>query len=137
MSAIKEFRKLLEEAQKQQKESLGEATVGQPNPDMSIPAKAAEYLSKSRSKDNIPSSPENIEAQRWNDPLAKQAIGDFVTRKEMNESYGLFLQRIQQQMSTIGGGGEVNLRGLDDVLTSTTGTNKFLTYNPKHQKILF
>ena len=137
MSAIKEFRKLLEEAQKQQKESLGEATVGQPNPDMSIPAKAAEYLSKSRSKDYIPSSPENIEAQRWNDPLAKQAIGDFVTRKEMNESYGLFLQRIQQQMSTIGGGGEVNLRGLDDVLTSTTGTNKFLTYNPSTRKFYF
>ena len=137
MSAIEEFRKLLEEAQKQQKESLGEATAGQPNPDVSIPAKAAEYLSKSRSKDNIPSSPENIEAQRWNDPLAKQTIGDFVTRKEMNESYGLFLQRIQQQMSTIGGSGEVNLRGLDDVLTSTTGTNKFLTYNPSTRKFYF
>lgn len=137
MNAIEEFRKLLEEAQKQQKESLGEATAGQPNPDVSIPVKAAEYLSKSRSKDNIPSSPENIEAQRWNDPLAKQAIGDFVTRKEMNESYGLFLQRIQQQMSTIGGGGEVNLRGLDDVLTSTTGTNKFLTYNPSTKKFYF
>jgi hypothetical protein len=84
--------------------------------------------------DNIPAASSNIEAQRWNDPLKNT---DFVTKKEMNDHYGLFLQRIQQQMSTMGGGGEVNLRGLDDVITSSTGTNKFLTYNPTTRKFYF
>jgi len=88
----------------------------------------------SNQSNSIPAEPKNIEAQRWNDPLKNT---DFVTKKEMNEHYGLFLQRIQQQMATIGGGGEVNLRGLDDVVTSSTGTNKFLTYNPITRKFYF
>jgi len=82
------------------------------------------------------SNPENIEKQRWADPL-KPVDQKFVTFKDMNDHYGLFLQRIQQQMSSIGGGGEVKFRGLDDVVTSTTGTNKFLTYNPITKKFYF
>jgi hypothetical protein len=137
MSAIEEFKKLLAEAQQQQKESLKEAIAGQPDPDTSVPQKAAEYLNKSRKNDNIPAAPENIEQQRWNDPLAKQVTGDFVTRKEMNDYYGLFLQRIQQQMSSIGGGGEVKFSRLDDVSTANISTNKFLTYNSATKKFTF
>lgn len=97
MSAINEFKKLLAEAQKQHEAVLKEAIAGQPTPDTSIPAKTAEYLSKSRNNDIIPASPANIEAQRWNDPLRKEPNEKFVTFKEMNDHYGLFLQRIQQQ----------------------------------------
>ena len=92
----------------------------------------ANYLSK---KIEIKEQ-DNIEQNRWNDPL-KVTDAKFVTFKDMNDHYGLFLQRIQQQMSSIGGGGEVKFRGLDDVVTSTTGTNKFLTYNPSTKKFYF
>lgn len=55
----------------------------------------------------------------------------------MNDHYGLFLQRIQKQMSTISGGGEVNLRNLDDVDRSTIGPNRYLAYNPTTKKFFF
>jgi hypothetical protein len=140
MSSLEELKKLLKEAQEQQKQQgivIKEQIAGQPNPDVSLPAKAAEYLSKSRKNDNIPAAPENIEQQRWNDPLAKQVTGDFVTRKEMNESYGLFLQRIQQQMSTMGGGGETRLARLDDVDRSTIGEGRHLAYRASDGKFFF
>lgn len=139
MSAIEEFKKLLAEAQKKHENILKEAISGQPNPDTSIPTKAAEYLNKSRKSDNIPSSPENIEAQRWNDPL-RPLDQKFVTFKDMNEHYGLFLQRIQQQMSTIGGSGEVNFRYLDDVNRSTMSSsndNWILEYDAATKKVQF
>lgn len=60
-----------------------------------------------------------------------------MTFKEMNDHYGLFLQRIQKQMSTISGGGEVNLRNLDDVDRSTIGPNRYLAYNPTTKKFFF
>jgi hypothetical protein len=62
---------------------------------------------------------------------------NYATMGDLQKHYGNFLAKIQQQMSTIGGGGEVNFRGLDDVATSTTGTNKFLTYNPSTRKFYF
>lgn len=139
MSAIDEFKKLLAEAQKQHETVLKEAIAGQPPPDTSIPAKAAEYLSKSRNNDAIPASPANIEAQRWNDPL-RPLDQEFVTLKQMNDHYGLFLQRIQQQMSTMGGSGEVNFRYLDDVDRSTmtpSNDNFLLEYDAATKKVQF
>ncbi len=94
------------------------------------------HVETSSQINEVISNPENIEKQRWADPL-KPVDQKFVTFKDMNDHYGLFLQRIQQQMSSIGGGGEVKFRGLDDVVTSTTGTNKFLTYNPITKKFYF
>lgn len=49
-----------------------------------------------------------IEKNRWDDPL-RPLDQKFVTVKEMNDHYGLFLQRIQQQMSNVGGGGTYNI----------------------------
>ena len=82
------------------------------------------------------SNPENIEKQRWADPL-KPVDQKFVTFKDMNDHYGLFLQRIQQQMSSIGGGGEVNFSRLDDINSATVGTNKYLTYDQATKKFIF
>lgn len=42
----------------------------------------------------------------------------FVTTKEFNRHYNLFLSRIQQQLSTLGGGGETNLTYMDVPITS-------------------
>ena len=61
----------------------------------------------------------------------------FVTLKDMNDHYSLFLQRIQQQLSSLGGGGEVKFARLDDVTASTAGLNKFLTYNSSTRKFNF
>lgn len=58
----------------------------------------------------------------------------------MNDHYGLFLQRIQQQLSTVGGGGEVNFRYLDDVSRSTmtpSNDNWVLEYNASTGKVQF
>ncbi len=131
MSAIEEFKKMLKEAQESSRKLLEETPVTIVQEENIVQKTARLIRTKN---DDTPSTPENIEQQRWNDPLKNTG---FVTRKEMNDSYGLFLQRIQQQMSTIGGGGEVNFRGLDDVLTSTTGTNKYLTYDQSTRKFVF
>jgi len=45
---------------------------------------------------------------------------NFVTQEELNKHYKLFLNRIQQQLSTIGGGGETNLTYMDVPITSVT-----------------
>lgn len=78
---------------------------------------------------------DNIEQNRWNDPLKQEP--KFVTFKDMNDHYGLFLQRIQQQMSTMGGGGEVKFARLDDINSASVGLNKYLTYNPSTKKFYF
>ncbi len=41
---------------------------------------------------------------------------NFVTTKQLNDHYQLFINRIQQQMATIGGGGETQFKFLDDVV---------------------
>ena len=41
---------------------------------------------------------------------------NFVTFDQLNEHYQLFINRIQQQMATIGGGGETQFKFLDDVV---------------------
>ena len=41
---------------------------------------------------------------------------NFVTIQQLNEHYQLFINRIQQQMATIGGGGETQFKFLDDVV---------------------
>jgi DNA-binding ferritin-like protein (Dps family) len=41
---------------------------------------------------------------------------NFVTVDELNDHYKLFINRIQQQMATIGGGGETQFKYLDDIV---------------------
>jgi hypothetical protein len=45
---------------------------------------------------------------------------NFVTLEDLNKHYKLFLSRIQQQLSTLGGGGETNLTYMDVPVTSVT-----------------
>jgi DNA repair exonuclease SbcCD ATPase subunit len=54
---------------------------------------------------------------------------NYVTLKDLQEHYRLFINRIQQQLSTIGGGGAVRLDDLDDVDRSTINTNDLLIFN--------
>jgi hypothetical protein len=109
-----ELKKLLEEAV--QEEKRRKLTIVEDVQFLNKPLEAQEESSahKIASMLNKKTFSENAESTRWKDPLTP-VDKKFVTFKEMNDHYGAFLQRIQQQMSSIGGGGEVNLRGLDDV----------------------
>jgi len=59
----------------------------------------------------------------------------FMTVDAFQKHYQLFLARIQQQLSTLGGGGETRLEFLDDVdRNSVKISNKFLRYNTETKK---
>ena len=54
----------------------------------------------------------------------------FATLDDLAGHYRLFINRIQQQIATIGGGGAGFVKDLDDVsFDQTTGTNELLIYN--------
>ena len=54
----------------------------------------------------------------------------FATLDDLSSHYRLFINRIQQQIATIGGGGAGFIKDLDDVsFDQTTGNNKLLIYN--------
>ena len=66
---------------------------------------------------------------------------NFVTLDQLQQHYRLFINRIQQQISTIGGGGETRLKYLDDIVGIATNASaydgKFLKYNHNIGKFEF
>ena len=58
---------------------------------------------------------------------------NFVTLDQLQQHYRLFINRIQQQIATIGGGGETRLKYLDDIVGIATNPSvydgKFLKYD--------
>jgi hypothetical protein len=76
------------------------------------------------------SEPSDIKVQK--DPLTP-LDQKFATLEDLEKHYKLFLSRIQQQLSTIGGGGETRLRYLDDVVGVATNSaaydGAFLRWN--------
>jgi len=56
---------------------------------------------------------------------------------ELKEQFNHFRNLVSRQMSTIGGGGAVNLLDLDDIDTSSLGNGKFLVYNSTTGKLEF
>ena len=60
---------------------------------------------------------------------------NFVTLSQLQDHYRLFINRIQQQLSTIGGGGETRLEFLDDIdRTSAKINGRFLKYDATSKK---
>lgn len=78
---------------------------------------------------------ENLDEGLLNEPVTADAVSntEFVTPDQLKDHYRLFLNRIEEQLSTVGGGGEVNLKYLDDVVGIATNAaeyhDKFLKYN--------
>ena len=71
--------------------------------------------------------PSDIKVQ--NDPLTP-LDQKFATLDDLQKHYNTFLTRIQQQLSTLGGGGETRLEFLDDVDRDSAKTdNYFLQYD--------
>lgn len=78
------------------------------------------------------SEPSDVKQQ--NDPLTP-LNQNFATLDDLNKHYKLFLSRIQQQLSTLGGGGETRLEFLDDVNRNSVKVNhKFLRYDSGTKK---
>ena len=74
--------------------------------------------------------PSNIKQQK--DPLTP-LDQKFATLDDLHKHYSTFLSRIQQQLSTLGGGGETQLKYLDDIVGIATNPTaydqKFLQWN--------
>ena len=72
------------------------------------------------------------------DPLAKT---DFVTFDQLKQHYSLYLDRISTQLATLGGGGEVELKYLDDVVglaaNASAYDGKYLKYDHAVKKFKF
>ena len=66
---------------------------------------------------------------------------NFVTFDQLQNHYRLFINRIQQQLSTLGGGGETRLKYLDDIVGIATNPSvydgKFLKYDHSSRKFEF
>ena len=82
--------------------------------------------------------PSNVKQQQ--DPLTP-LDQKFATLDDLQKHYSTFLSRIQQQLSTLGGGGETRLRYLDDIVGIATNSgaynNKFLQWNSTTNKAEF
>jgi len=61
----------------------------------------------------------------------------FVTFDDLRDHYRTFINRVQQQLASLGGGGEVNLRYLDDIDRSSISDGKVLSYDAATKKFKF
>ena len=59
---------------------------------------------------------------------------NYATIDDLNKHYQLFLNRVQQQLSTVGGGGAVNIKDMDDIDSSAFVNGKTLEYDSTLKK---
>lgn len=65
---------------------------------------------------------------------------NYVTHQDLSDHYKTFIQRVQQQLSTVGGGGETKFRFLDDVKRGSMTPNNdnwVLEYDSKSESVKF
>ena len=61
---------------------------------------------------------------------------DFVTFEDLKKHYSDFLTKINTQLASLGGGGEVLMRGLDDVDMSTIQDGDFISFDAATRKFV-
>jgi hypothetical protein len=91
---------------------------------------------------NIKSSQKDIKEGLLNEPPDTKNLDpltpldqNFATLDDLQNHYRLFINRIQQQLSTLGGGGETRLEFLDDVDRNSAKVNgRFLKYDSASDK---
>ena len=74
-----------------------------------------------------------------NKKLAKTQVNeqtDFVTFEDLQKHYSDFINKINTQLSTLGGGGEVVMRGLDDLDMTTFQDGDFVSYDATTGKFI-
>ena len=96
-----------------------------------------EVIVKEVIKEGLLNEPPNTKNSDPLTPLDQK----FVTLDQLQEHYRLFINRIQQQLSTLGGGGETKLKYLDDIVGIATNASvydgKFLKYDHSIGKFIF
>tara|TARA_R110000782_G_scaffold837_2_gene2807 strand:- start:17 stop:931 length:915 start_codon:yes stop_codon:yes gene_type:complete len=60
----------------------------------------------------------------------------FVTFEDLQKHYQDFIGKINTQLGSLGGGGEVNMRGLDDLDMSTVQNGDFISYDAATGKFI-
>ena len=86
---------------------------------------------KEESKINETLIEETLPSTKTSDPLTP-LDQNYVTLDQLQQHYRLFLNRIQTQLSTLGGGGETRLQYLDDIVGIATDLSE---YNGKFLKV--
>lgn len=81
-----------------------------------------------------------VESTKTSDPLTP-LDQKYVTLDQLQEHYRVFVNRVQQQLSSLGGGGETRLQYLDDIVGIATNPaaydGKYLKYNHSLKKFEF
>lgn len=127
---IKVQNKNLKAIQEEVKETLGKINLQEFEDKSHKLGKKIKYLEEVFEKfsekeiltENILAEPPSTDNKDPLTPLDQ----NFVTLDQLQQHYRLFLNRIQQQLATIGGGGETRLEFLDDVDRSTAKTNGYV-----------
>ena len=112
------------------------------------PEKIEEQKTTLRSVEDIASKLDKLEkthpvlTEKTNDPLALVNTPEYMTQRECQKHYKLLLDRVQIQLGSLGGGGAVAIRDMEDVETafisdpsSLDGATMKMRYNPI-QKVL-
>jgi hypothetical protein len=91
----------------------------------------------SQIQEGLLNEPPNVQNSDPLTPLDQK----FVTVEDLNKHYSLFINRIQEQLATLGGGGETQLKYLDDIVGIATNPSayngKFLKYDHTIGKFVF
>jgi hypothetical protein len=130
------FEDFIKPLAKQYKEEIPEEIISESlNLEEEIEIREESLIEKSL---GLLSEPSNTKQQK--DPLTP-LDQKFATLDDLQKHYSTFLSRIQQQLSTLGGGGETRLRYLDDIVGIATNSgaynNKFLQWNSITNKAEF
>ena len=123
------IRELVEEGSKENKEEVNPVDLNE----VRFPTKK----SKIEALDEDTSVSHLAEAMnRFNkkDEIIAEEISDL---EQLKREFKNFKETVIKQMSTIGGGGEVNLLKLDDIDTGAIGNGKVLSYNSSTGKLQF
>ena len=108
---------------KQQEQVIGDTIESQSEQVFGVPNEHKEDLKESNLIEKslgLLAEPSDVKQQ--NDPLTP-LDQKFATLDDLQKHYKLFLNRIQQQLSTLGGGGETNLAYMDMPLTYVTSSS--------------
>ncbi len=90
---------------------------------------------RSESEDtNVSQLAEAMNKFNKKDEIITEEISDL---EQLKREFKNFKDTVIKQMSTIGGGGEVNLLNLDDIDTGAIGDGKVLSYNSSTGKLQF
>lgn len=147
MSDLSDFFKLVSEEKKKTKEELDELISGSFEESFVRPLTEQRSRQKKKKKEETSFGQPTLiqkslgllaEPIKTNnsDPLTP-LNQKFLTLDEFQKHYKIFIDRVQQQLSTLGGGGEVRFEFLDDVDRSTFGADKHLEYNPNTKTFFF